>query len=384
MHRTLYERRTKELLRQFPAVALVGPRQSGKTTLARSLGGRYYDLEQDGDRTRLDLEWREVTTGRNLLILDEAQTWPDLFPRLRHAIDAVRGRRGRFLLLGSVSPALMKNVSESLAGRLGLMELTPLIRTELPSRHLDDLWLRGGYPEGGLLHPSRFPKWQEPYLQLMAQRDLPTWGLPASPVTTQKLFRMLAATHGTVWNASEIGRSLGLSYHTVNGYLEFLEGSYLMRRLEPFSANLRKRLIKSPRIFWRDTGLLHALWHVKNMEELLSHPRVGLSWEGFVIEQILSGLKAEGRRMEASFLRTRDGQELDLILESGTRRWAVEAKLSSQPHPEDLARLDRRAAEIQASGRLLVARVDQNVRAGNRALMNLDGALKLLKEEFTA
>jgi predicted AAA+ superfamily ATPase len=210
----------KQRLAQYPAVCLLGPRQSGKTTLARSFGGAYFDLEQESDRLRLDLQWSALAAGKKLVVLDEAQAWPEVFPRLRGAIDEARSRKGRFLLLGSVSPALTKHVSESLAGRLSLVELPPFLLNELPAASLDDLWLRGGYPEGGILEPRRFPQWQRDYLTLLAQRDLPNWGLPAKPQMTQRLLRMVAAVHGQLWNASQIAQSLGLSYATVNTYMD--------------------------------------------------------------------------------------------------------------------------------------------------------------------
>ncbi|MBI2289042.1 MAG: ATP-binding protein [Betaproteobacteria bacterium] len=268
-------------LARFPAAALLGPRQSGKTTLARSLSRRYYDAEQPADRVRLDLNWEAITSGHELVVIDEAQNWPELFPRLRAAIDASRRRNGRFLLLGSVSPVLMREVSESLAGRLARVELTPFLLPELGKHALARLWLNGGFPDGGALHGRRFPVWQRDYLALMAQRDLPAWGLPARPQVTDRLLHMLAVAHGQLWNASAVGQSLGLSYHTVNGYLDYLEGAYLIRRLSPWSGNLRKRLTRSPKVYLRDTGLLHALLRIGSRTELLRHPAAGASWEGF-------------------------------------------------------------------------------------------------------
>ena len=246
MHRRALTPLLKRLLKSFPTVALLGPRQAGKTTLARSLGRSYYDLEDDGDRTRLDAEWPAVEAAKSLVILDEAQAYPAVFSRLRGVIDRKRKRNNRFLLLGSVSPALMKNVSESLAGRLATVELSPFLAVEWPAALHQRLWIRGGYPDGGILGGGSFPLWQEEYLKLLVQRDLPEWGLPSKPQLTLRLLKMLAAVHGGVWNGSEIGRSLGLSYHTVNGYLDFLEGAFLIRRLLPFSSNLKKRIVKSP------------------------------------------------------------------------------------------------------------------------------------------
>ena len=190
-------------LAAYPAVALIGPRQCGKTTLARSMAGVYFDLEQEPERLRLDLEWDGLVAGKALVILDEAQSWPEIFARLRGAIDDDRRRMGRFLLLGSVSPSLMHHVSESLAGRLSLVELTPLLSTELRAKaSRDRLWFRGGYPDGGVLEPGPYPRWQLDYLALLAQRDLPAWGLPAKPQTTDRMLRMLAVLHGTIWNAA--------------------------------------------------------------------------------------------------------------------------------------------------------------------------------------
>jgi predicted AAA+ superfamily ATPase len=351
-------------LRAFPAVALVGARQAGKTTLARSLGGRYFDLEQEAERLRLDLEWDAVVRARPLTILDEAQTWPAVFPRLRGAIDADRKRNGRFLLLGPVSPGLMREVSESLAGRLALCELTPFIVSELPRRRADDLWLYGGYPDGGARDGAPFPEWQRNYLSLLAQRDLPAWGLPARPPLTERLFKMLAAIHGGVWHASPIGASLGLSYHTVNSYLEYVQGAYLVRLLPPLLPSLRKRLVRSPKLYWRDSGLLHALLGAgSSREQLLAQPWVGASWEGWVIEQVLAHLTSGGRGYEASFFRTSDGHEIDLVLDLGGARWAIEIKLTTSPSPADLDHLVRTGDLIGATRRCLVSRTPRPARS---------------------
>jgi len=184
----------------------------------------------------------------------------------------------------------MTHVFESLAGRLSLVELTPFLLDELPKASLDALWLHGGFPDGGILKPKQFPQWQRDYLSLLTQRDLPNWGLPARPEVTQRLLRMVAAVNGQLWNASQIGQSLGLSYMTVNGYMDYLVGAFLVRRLPSYQTNLRKRLVKRPKYFWRDSGLLHALLNVSDADDLLNQPWVGASWEGFVIDQILGTL----------------------------------------------------------------------------------------------
>lgn len=366
-------------LKTNPAVALVGPRQCGKTTLAKSLGGAYFDLEQEPERLRLDLEWDNVTKQGSLLILDEAQSWPEVFSRLRGAIDQERKRMGRFLLLGSVSPALMTRVSESLAGRLSLVELTPLLLGELETKaSRQRRFLCGGFPDGGLLQPRQYPQWQRDYLALLTQRDLPAWGLPAKPQTTERLLRMLAALHGQTWNASQIAESMGLSYHTVNTYLDFLVGAFLIRRLPPYQANLRKRLVKSPKIYWRDTGLLHALLNVPNEEALYTQPWVGASWEGYVIEQVLGKLGARGLSTDAYHFRTSDQHEIDLVLEFGSERWAVEIKLTSAPSAHDMARLDKAADLIKATRRFLVSRTREESHGKRRVSCDLSGFLKHL------
>jgi len=346
-----------ERLDTYPAVGLIGPRQCGKTTLARTLEGVYFDLEQESERLRLDLEWDELTTGNQLTILDEAQAWPDLFPRLRGAIDADRRRTGRFLILGSVSPSLMTHVSESLAGRLSLVELTPFLVSELEQKSARERrWLCGGYPDGGILKPAMYPQWQLDYLTLLSQRDLPAWGLSARPQMTERLLRMMAALQGQIWNASDVGRSLGLSYHTVNSYLDYLEGAFLIRRLPAYQANIRKRLVKSPRIHWRDSGLLHALMNVSDRNSLLTQPWVGASWEGYVIEQALGELSACGCTCHAYHFRTSDRRELDLVLDFGNIQWAVDIKLTSAPSLQDMSRLNAAADLIGAKRRFLVSR----------------------------
>jgi uncharacterized protein len=370
----------KSRLKQYPAVTLVGPRQAGKTTLARSLGEAYYDLEQETDRLRLDLEWNKLVEGRQLIVLDEAQTWPELFPRLRGAIDRYRQRKGRFLLLGSVSPSLMRQVSESLAGRLALVELTPFLLDELPTNVARKrLWGVGGYPEGGVLTPKRYPRWELDYLALLAQRDLPNWGLSARPQVTMRMLRMLAALHGQMWNASQLGASLGLSYQTVNRYADYLEGAFLIRRLPPFQADLRKRLVKSPKVYWRDSGLLHALLNVANQRELLTQPWVGASWEGFVIEQVLGALHQADQSFEAFFFRTSDQHELDLVLDFGKSRWAIEIKLSASPSPRDMSRLNQAADMIAADRRFLISQTRQIVDEGSRVSCNLEWILETLQ-----
>ena len=377
IHR-IVNKQVNDLLAHYPAAVLVGPRQCGKTTLARSIGRAYFDLEQESDRLKLDLDWSKVVQAEQLIVLDEAQTLPDLFPRLRGAIDADRKRTGRFLLLGSVSPALMTQVAESLAGRMAVIELTPFLLEEGAAESLDRLWLTGGFPDGGVLDASRFPRWQHDYLTLLVQRDLPTWGLPARPQTTERLIRMLAAVHGQSWNASQLGQSLGIDYKTVNAYVDFLAGAFLVRRLPAYFANLTKRLVKAPKVYIRDTGLLHATLNVADRESLLSQPWVGASWEGFVIEQIISHLSSRGRTIDAFHFRTSDGWEIDLVLQSGTERIAIEIKLTSSPSSADIARLNRAADLIGASRRYLISRTPTVARSHQTVSCDLTSALEEL------
>jgi hypothetical protein len=223
------------------------------------------------------------------------------------------------------------------------------------------LWSRGGYPDGGVRGGRRFPQWQRDYLSLLAQRDLPAWGLPAKPQVTLRLLRMIAAVHGQAWNATQIGQSLGLSYHTVNSYLDYLEGAFLIRRLPPYHANVGKRLVKSPKVFWRDTGLLHSLLGGVAEKALLDQPWVGASWEGFVIEQLLALLAQRDHSAEAFFFRTSDQQEVDLVLDFGAQLWAVEVKLTASPGPDAMRRLNQAADLIGAQKRILISRTPRSV-----------------------
>ncbi len=363
----------KQKLSRFPAVALVGPRQSGKTTLAKSLGGAYFDLEQEEGRLSLEFQWNDLLRSEQLVTLDEAQEYPDIFKRLRGAIDENRKKNGKFLLLGSVSPSLMKYVSESLAGRMAILELTPFLWTELSANKQKNLWFYGGYPDGGILQKGNtdYPDWQKNYLDLITARDLPNWGLPAQPKLTQRLLKMLAVLNGQTLNASQIGRSLDLSYKTINSYLDYLEGAFLIRRLYPFHANLKKRIIKSPKIYWRDSGLLHTLMGVNDQEALLNQPWVGAAWEGFIIEQIIGHLNLANRNFDAYFLRTSDQYEIDLILDFGKSLWAVEIKLTASPGLSEIGKLNKIADIINADKRVLVSRTAKNQRSGQCISCNL-------------
>jgi len=274
----------------------------------------------------------------------------------------------------------MKDVSQSLAGRLGLVRMTPLILPELKAQQMDDLWLRGGYPDGGILEPSMYPEWQDSYLEMLATRDLPNWGLPAKPRQTMRLLAMLAAAHGLPLNASQIGSSMALDHKTILSHCDFLEGAFLIRRLQPYSTNIKKRLVKTPRILWRDSGLMHALMGVADLDHLYRQPWLGQSWEGFVIEQTLNTLSAADLRASPYFFRTSDGYELDLVLDWGTDRWAIEIKLTSNPSSSMIDRLSTTADLIDASRRVLVCRIARRIETEKLLVTSLPVWLKKLVE----
>lgn len=377
----LQKNHLEHLLRLFPAVTLLGPRQSGKTTLARTFSSRYYDLENTRDRTRLELEWDALAQQDGLIILDEAQTMPEVFRWLRSAIDERRKVNGRFLILGSVSPSLMKEVSESLAGRCAILEMSPLSAAELPPSMHDSLCFCGGYPDGGVLDPEQatYPLWQKAYLQKLAERDLPAWGLPSKPAQTMRLLELTAAHHGCQVNYSKLGQGLGLSHHTVQSHLDFLEGAYLIRRLQPFFVNnFPKRLTKAPKLYWRDTGLLHVLLGMHknspmNLRQWVMQPWAGESWEGWAIEQIIATRTALGESFKAWYFRTNDGLECDLIIESDKEREVIEIKLSNTPESGDFRRLEKIAHLTGATRQVMITRVDDanTVTAGTRWSVNL-------------
>ncbi|OGQ23434.1 MAG: ATPase [Deltaproteobacteria bacterium RBG_16_71_12] len=330
---------TREL-RRFPAVALLGPRQCGKTTLAKEVAkqrqpGRdpavYLDLEKPSDQAKLrDPEVFLRRHAGRLVCLDEVQRVPGLFEVLRALIDEDR-RPGRFLLLGSASPALLRQSSESLAGRASLLELTPLLLPEVaPGRHasLERLWLRGGFPDSVLAaNDEASLDWRGHFVRTFLERDIPQLGFRVAANTLRRFWRMCAHLQGQVLNLSALGRSIETSHTAARHHLEILEQTFVVRSLPALEANLGKRLVKSPKVYLRDSGVLHALLDIETEDDLAGHPVFGASWEGFVIEQTLA--VATGWR--ASFYRTAQGAELDLVLEKRNRRIAVECKASSAP-----------------------------------------------------
>jgi uncharacterized protein len=326
------------LLKAFPAVCILGPRQVGKTTLAKTLAGTfkkaalYLDLENPLDQRRLADPFTFLTDNADrCIILDEIQVMPHLFAVLRSVIDANR-RNGKFILLGSASPQLVKGVSESLAGRIAYRELTPLNILELPdSINKNKHWLRGGFPSS-LLNRSEAmaTEWMNGFIRSYIERDLTVlFGVEFTASITTKLLSMLAHTHGQVWNAEMISRSIGITGPTVNRYIEFLQGAYLIHKLQPFHINTKKRLVKAPKIYIRDSGMLHAISNIGKMNTLRGHPIAGNSWEGYVVEQVLQAMPAG---LQLYYYRTQAGAECDMVLARGVHPIAsIEVKLNNAP-----------------------------------------------------
>jgi uncharacterized protein len=329
-----------ELLEQvedMPAVAVLGPRQVGKTTLMKFVESRiskdviYLDLESNQDKSRLqDAELYLSERENNLIIIDEVQRMPELFPLLRSLIDRHRVS-GRFILLGSASPELLQKSSESLAGRITYLELQPLHWGEISSSiTYQQHWLRGGYPDMLLATSDKSSnRRMNDFISTYIERDLPLLGLAASPLIIRNLFSMLISVHGNLLNISDLSRSLVLSSTTVTRYLDFLENAFIIRRLQPYYVNINKRLTKSPKLFIRDSGMFHALADIANSESLTGSLLVGSSWEGYVIQQIIAQLPYNIRPY---FYRTADGSELDLLLvRGGNPVLGIEIKYSNSP-----------------------------------------------------
>ncbi|MGH8287752.1 MAG: ATP-binding protein [Steroidobacteraceae bacterium] len=347
MIRRSLELRLKELARQFPAILLLGPRQCGKTTLVRHfVDAKYFDLERPSDSQvfESDVEYA-LQRLKGPLILDEAQTLPALFPALRSIIDDERRKSGQYYLLGSVSPVLVKGISESLAGRIGILELTPFLYAEVAGRrgaNLDTLWLRGGYPDAYLAKSvEQWRDWQESYIRTFIERDVARHQLRLSAADIRRLLTMLAHQHGGLLNHSDLGRSLGCNYHTVQNTLDLFVGYFLVRRLEPYHTNLGKRLVKAPKVYLRDSGLLHHLLGIATSDALLASPARGNSFEGFMIQQIAALEEIRHPASRFYFFRTHAGAEIDLIIDRGSERIGVEFKAGAAIEPRDSLNLQR-------------------------------------------
>lgn len=326
-----------ELASDTPAIALLGPRQVGKTTLVKQLAAQfphpsiYLDLESDTDLNRLrDAELYLGEREESTIIIDEIQRMPSLFPLLRSLIDKKRVP-GRFVLLGSASPDLLKNSSETLAGRISYLELHPLTLEEVKAQISYRVhWLRGGFPDvlQAVSDNSAFRKMGD-FISTYLERDLPLLGIPANPRDMRLLMNMLVSVHGSLLNVSQLANSLKMSVPTVQNYLGYLENAFLIRRLQPWFVNISKRLVKTPKLYIRDSGMLHSLAGITDSEALAGNILLGNSWEGYVIQQVVAGLPYN---IQPYFYRTQDGAELDLILVKGNHvKVAIEIKYTNSP-----------------------------------------------------
>ena len=326
-----------QLLEYFPVVGIIGPRQVGKTTLAKQLVLKipmdtlYLDLELSSDYAKLDEPELFLKQHEDkCIVIDEIQRLPSLFPLLRALIDQKR-KPGRFLILGSASPELIRDSSESLAGRIAYKELKPFSFTELPDYiSMEQHWINGGFPDSILTSDEIMSfTWRGNFVKTYIERDLPLLGLKVSPVTIEKLWRIIANQHGQIINYSNISKALGISVPTVRKYIDFLEKSFLITRLHPFFPNVKKRLVKSSKIFLNDSGILHYLLGIENLIDLHGNIIIGNSWEGYVIQQIVTGLK---ENIKTYFYRTHDQSEVDLVLIKGNKVIsAIEIKYTSTP-----------------------------------------------------
>jgi predicted AAA+ superfamily ATPase len=318
-------------VRRSPVTALMGPRQCGKTTLARMFqqgqDATHFDLESQADLQRLQNPEMMLGSLKGLVVLDEIQAMPNLFNVLRVLADRSRNP-ARFLILGSASPDIVKRASESLAGRVEFVELGGFDLLEAGAGAWKNLWLRGGFPRSYLAGSDTDSEaWREGFLKTFLERDIPQLGISIPAAAMRRFWTMLSHYHGQTWNASELARSMGLSDKTVRSYLDILTGTYMVRQLQPWHENIGKRQVKAPKIYLRDTGILHALMNVGDDMTLQAHPRVGASWEGFALEMTLRTL----RPGEGYFWRTHSGAELDLLLTLRGRRFGFEFKYSEAP-----------------------------------------------------
>ena len=382
--RSEHLRRIRLLLREFPVVAVLGARQVGKSTLARQLvasrraPATWFDLENPADLARLADPGLELRPLRGLVVLDEIHRLPGVFPLLRVLADRPR-TPARFLVLGSASPELLRQTSETLAGRVAYHELDGFRLREVED--LERLWLRGGFPRSYLAPTAPASRrWRDGFIRTFLTRDVPDLGSTVPPPTLRRFWTMLAHWHGQVWNGAEFGRAFGVAHTTVRRYLDLLASVFVVRQLQPWHENISKRQVRSPKVYIADSGVLHALLGLSTREAVLSHPKVGASWEGFVVQQIVQLLAAPPE--QCFHWSTHSGAELDLLVVAGNRRYGFEVKRAEAPRPTPSM---RSAVETLGLDRLEVVHAGTQTYAmapGMRALPagRLAAVLKPLRE----
>lgn len=335
MDRDYYLKKISDSFRYNPAVAILGPRQCGKTTLVKMYLQQltntkeihYFDLEDQTDLQKLASPQLTLSELSGLIIIDEVQRLPELFPVLRVLIDD-HSKKRNFLILGSASKILIKQSSETLAGRISYLELTPFNYDE--TEELNNLWLRGGFPKSYLAHSNEDSLgWRKDYIRTFLELDIPNLGFNIPPQAMRRFWMMLAHYHGGIFNASEIGKSLDLTGPTIRRYLDILVGTFMIRELQPWTENIKKRQVKSPKIYFRDSGILHSLLGVRTKQELLSNPKLGASWEGLAIESIISHLHADTE--DCYFWAIHQQAKLDLLINKDNRKIRFEFKYTASP-----------------------------------------------------
>lgn len=329
--RTQYFNQLSTAIRRSPVTALLGPRQCGKTTLAgyfcKGKDSVFFDLESQPDLQRLQNPEFVLGSMKGLVVLDEIQIRPELFGTLRVLADRPN-HPARFLILGSASPQIVRNASETLAGRIEFIDLAGFDFSEIHEESIDKLWVRGGFPRSFLADSdSDSFTWREGFIRTFLERDIPQLGITIPAATIRRFWTMLAHHHGQIWNASELARSMGMSDKTVRSYLDILTGTYMVRQLQPWYTNVGKRQVKAPKIYLRDSGLLHNLLSLTNQHDLLGHPKLGASWEGFAIEQIIRIVKP----VDAYFWHTHSGPEIDLLIFHNGKPYGFEVKFNEAP-----------------------------------------------------
>lgn len=317
---------------RFPVTLLLGPRQCGKTTLARDIfkkrGGTYFDLEDPETPLKPEIASLVLKELKGLVVIDEFQRQPDLFPLLRVLSDR-KPLPARFLILGSASLDLVRGISESLAGRVAYIEMGGFLYDEVDIKDIDLLWIRGGFPLSFLAkNDSHSYEWRSNFIRSFLERDVPQMGIRIPAQALRRFWIMLAHYHGNIWNAAELARSMGTKEDTMRRYLDILTGAFLIRQLPPLFENVGKRLVKAPKVFIRDSGILHSLLGLKDKLQIQAHPKLGFSWEGFALEQVI-GLT--GAERDAYFYKTHGGAELDCLILSGGKRYGFEFKYEESP-----------------------------------------------------